>query len=436
MVPRALPVAEARADVRAAADELAHVCASALHHLEAVPEAGPLAQDVARARRRYEGWSRALARLDVHAPEAAAYEVDRLAAVVRAQHALLGGLVTAGDWQSPSFAHSLHAQAGRQAGRIRPHVTDYKRDRHLDGAPYEALYVADYVGGGADARAYLTSCGMAAFTTVLGLLALELQPRGPVLLGRSTYHETKGLVTATFGERVLLVDEEDTSAIVGALERVRPAALFLDSLCNAPGLAVPDLDAILRRVPPTCWAVVDNTCLATSCRPFDSPAPRLLVHESLLKLAQLGLDRVTAGIVVARGPGAERLSGLREHLGTNIPDASVYALPLPRREILDGRLARVARNARLLAAATGARWPGRGGLLELDTADADGFVARALAEARRRRVQLVVGAGFGFDATRVYNVAAERPFLRIAAGAEHRLRADAVASALAAALVP
>lgn len=421
-------VAEARADVHAGADELAHVCDSALRHLAGAPASG----DVRRAQARYGGWLRELRSLP-RDPEPAALELDRIAALIRGQHALLGGLVTATDWQSPSFGHSLRAQAGRQAGRIVPHESDYKRDGHLDAEPFETIYVAEHVGG-AGARAYLTSCGMAAFTTVLALLTLELRVRGPVLLGRSTYHETKALVLAAFGTRVRHVDEENTSALVRALGRDRPAAVFLDSLCNAPGLALPDLDAVLASVPPETWAVVDTTCLADAGRVFASPARRVLVHESLLKLAQLGLDRVSAGVVVARGPGSERLSALREHLGTNIPDASVYALPLPDRALLERRLGRIERNASLIAAATDARWPGRGGLLELDVPDRAEYVERALREARRRGIQLVAGAGFGFDATRIYDVAAERPFLRIAAGAEHRMRTETLKEALAAAL--
>jgi hypothetical protein len=113
----------------------------------------------------------------------------------------------------------------------------------------------------------------------------------------------------------------------------------------------------------------------------------------------------------------------------------VYALPDPNRRLLARRLARIERNAVAIAARVpGAHHPGCGGLVEIQHSDPASFVERALREARRRGVQLVAGAGFGFDATRIYLTHAfpdEPPFLRVAAGAEHRLRAQGIAAALA-----
>jgi Cys/Met metabolism PLP-dependent enzyme len=427
---------EALADVRAAIDELLWVCESARRSLAQGFVTALALAAARRATAQLSAWTDELARLRATAApvEALAREADRIAELVRVQLAIVGGLVTAEDWQSPSFAHSLRAQAGRYEGRIVPHETDYKRDRHLDATAYERAWLAEYADDQGAARAYLTSCGMAAFTTILGFLLFERLLDGPVVVGRSTYHESRILLRSALGARVTLVDEEDTDAVVCALAG-RPRALFLDSLCNAPGLALPDLDTILAAVPDDCWVVVDNTCLGVECQPYASDVPRLIVYESLLKLAQLGLDRVTAGVIVARGPELEKLGTYREHLGTNIPDASVYALPDPNRKLLARRLARIERNAAAIAVRfPGAHHPGRGGLVQIQSSDPAAFVERAVREARRRDVQLVAGAGFGFDATRIYLTHAfpdEPPFLRVAAGAEHRLRAQGIAAALA-----
>jgi len=283
---------------------------------------------------RLQTWSRELETL-----HPTARDRDLYAALIRREYGLAAALATAEDWQSPSFGHSLRSQAGRHEGRIRPYIDDYKRDRHADAAAYEAAYLREYVRA-PGARAFATSCGMSALTTFLAFLGIE----GPVVLGRSSYHETKELVLATFAGRVVQVDETD---LVDALERFRPKALFVDSLCNSRGLAVPDLGPILDAA--DCWVVVDNTCLGPACRPFESAAPRLLVWESLLKLAQFGLDRANAGILLARGPGVDRLNSLREHLGTNVPDTSILSLPAPNRARLERRLARLERNAAILA---------------------------------------------------------------------------------------
>jgi hypothetical protein len=71
-------------------------------------------------------------------------------------------------------------------------------------------------------------------------------------------------------------------------------------------------------------------------------------------------------------------------------------------------------------------------------------LARATASAQRRYravtggVRLQGGSSFGFDTTRIYLAAARAdsgtPFVRIAAGTEHRLELDALCDALGAAL--
>src|SRR5205823_966560 len=86
----------------------------------------------------------------------------------------------------------------------------------------------------------------------------------------------------------------------------------------------------------------------------------------------------------------------------------------------------------------------RGGYVELDLGVDAGpderrrFAARLLAEARRRSVPLVAGASFGFDVTRVYVTAADAsagtPFVRVAAGTEHRLAVERMKEVLGACL--
>jgi cystathionine beta-lyase/cystathionine gamma-synthase len=463
----------ALADLEADLGELWFLCSAGEERLAgldaALTDACPhpptrelLGRAAASARRRYRaagGRVRVLRHEARYAPRSRAL-VDRITAErasladrLRVEQALLAGLLAAPDWQSPSFLHSIAPAAGRQTGRIRAHRNDYKRDRHADAEDHERRYVVEMVDEPGGARALLTACGMAAFTTILGWLVGERQLPGPVLAGRGLYHESRLLLERMLPGRVAFVDEADTAALLWAIGERQPSALFLDSLSNTRLLPVPDLPAVIDALRGTdTYLVLDNTCLSVGCQPFALArgSVRLVVFESLLKYGQLGLDRAGAGVIVARPEDAESLDDYREHLGTNIPDMSVHALPPPDRGVLERRLARLQRNALWLAAGLEERappgakivYPGRGGCLAVLLKESDRrlereqrLVGEAVAEAARRGVALHAGSSFGFDTTRIYLTAARAecgtPFVRIAAGTEHRLELDALTDVLA-----
>ena len=435
-----------------------------------------LARGIAAARRRCRAASERVRLLRRDAADAVpsrslleslTAERASLADLLRAEQGLLAALLCAADWQSPSFLHSLVPAAGRQVGRIREHWNDYKRDRHLDAEAYEREYVEAAVDG-AGVRALLTSCGMAAFTTVLSFLLLEGRLAGPVIAGAGLYHESRLLLDRALPGRVRFVDERDTRGLLHAIDELRPSAVFLDSLSNTAWMPVPELALVIERLRGTeTYLVLDNTGLSVTCQPFAlaGESTRLVVFESLLKYAQLGLDRANAGLIIARSDDAALLDEYREHLGTNISDVAVQALPRPDRPVLERRLARLQRNALHLAERLGkrappgvalvypgltshpcaraaARLPFRGGCVSIVFAARDGRAGReralidaAVAEARKRGVPLLAGSSFGFDTTRIYLAAARatgaQPFVRIAAGIEQRLALEAVADVLA-----
>jgi cystathionine beta-lyase/cystathionine gamma-synthase len=466
----------ARARLRSVAADLEAACAD-LHP-------GTLAmllEQLSAAQRRLDALGRRLRALRASRPsrpleqqacasELAAAKVAT-ADLLRCEQALVGALATAADWQSPSFLHSIRPAAGRQAGRIAPHWSDYKRDRHLDAREYERAYVDDLVDGPADIRALLAGCGMAAFATILASLHMARRLTPPVVIGRALYHESKELIERALPGMVHQVDERDTAALLRALRTLRPGAVFLDTLCNTRWAPLPDVPAVLDAMRDRdAFLVLDNTGLSASFQPFrqlrDADRLHLVVFESLLKYPQLGLDRANGGVIVARGADAELFERDREHLGTNIGDAAVQSLPPPSRPVLERRLARLGRNATLLAerlakAAAGEPavevvYPGladhpshhvarrlafTGGCLAIaSTPERERrFVAAALAEARRRGVPLIGGSSFGFDTTRVYLTAARthhgESFVRVAAGTEDRLAVGRLGDALAAALM-
>jgi cystathionine beta-lyase/cystathionine gamma-synthase len=371
-----------------------------------------------------------------------------LAHALRRRQAILAGALVAASWQSPSIRHARCSQAGPAESRVTAHRDDYARDRHPAGVAYERALAATRSPRGA---ALLTSCGMSAVVVVLAHLERAGALRDGVLLGASTYHETRDLVRRAAPD-ALLLEEHPDGTFAAAIERRRPACIVLDAVATEHGAAVPDLGAIARVLAaarPDACLVVDVTGAPLAPSPLELPAARrgglrVLALESLTKHAQLGLDRVTAGAIYASRSEVAALDGVREHLGANIADASVHALPTPQRAVLERRLARHARNAGFLAHALAVaarpgvavahpalaahpahgRQPATWLTLRMGTPERAGaFVTAALAHARARRVALVEGASFGLDTTRVYAPSPGEDsscgFVRVSAGIEH-----------------
>jgi cystathionine beta-lyase/cystathionine gamma-synthase len=367
---------------------------------------------------------------------------------IRCRQAVLAGALVADSWQSPSIRHSHRPQAGPALGRVRAHYDDYARDRHPAGVAYERLLAATRSPG---ATALLTSCGMSAAVVALARLERAGALRSGVLVGSSTYHETRDLVLRA-APHALIPDEHPDAALLTVIRRYRPGCVVLDAVATEAGIAVPDIPRIaesLAAARPGAWLLIDITGAPLAASPLDLPEARkgtlrVLALESLTKHAQLGLDRVSAGALYTTPAESVALDHVREHLGANIADASVHALPTPDRAVLARRLARHARNADLLAhrlAATApigvgvshpalpthpghARQPATWLTLHLPTPQhAKTFTDHALTLARERSVALVEGASFGLDTTRIYAPSpGARPnsgYVRISPGIEH-----------------
>jgi cystathionine beta-lyase/cystathionine gamma-synthase len=401
---------------------------------------------------------------------------------LRARYAMSASLLIATEWHSPSINHAMYSSAGRRTGNVRACHDDYKRDRHPEAERFEAAWLNEYVDhNGHHLRAVMTSCGMSAFATILGLLSEEAAGNRPIVMGRSTYHECRLLLERASMPPIVRVDETRVDELWRAVEVHRPRAVFIDSLCNERSLVIPDLDTIMSGLaasPEPVYLVIDNTARSVTFQPWTMLQPaggcsglRLITFESITKYAQFGFDRTAAGMVVAQSKDGERLDGWREHLGSNITDAAVHQIPAPNRRLLEARLARLARNATLLAGflhehsrkhgfAVGICHPGLENHPSFSVARALRFTGSffglrlhspfdspghrrelleaALDEARRLRVPLVEGTSFGFDTSRIYVTAAgpehDGAFIRLAAGTEHRLGVEALKHALAAAL--
>lgn len=389
-----------------------------------------------------------------------------------------GALMVSLDWQSPSFGHSVMAQAGTQTGHIEGTINDYKRDTHLDEEAFEAAFKREYVNERTrlSVQVLATGSGMSAFTTVLAFLRGGEKICGPVVVGQSCWFQNKRLLEYFFGrEQVHIVDEMNAEEVIAVVKRLQPRAIFLDTLCNTSTIPVPNLakliPALSSAVKQQAYLVLDNSGFGPTCRPL-SYLPRLsrlrmLVVESLNKHYEFGLDRVAGGVVWGDGRFVGRLSTYRMHLGTNIPDASVHTVPWPDGALLRARMQRQGRNAQLIAEKIDAYvkahpgsvvshvvYPGLSTHPSSEWTKAFSFhgcffslafkptyakvfvylryLAAVLSEAKKVKADVVTGTDFGLSTTRVYLTAlhAQRmalPFVRISAGTETRLEAEVLA---------
>jgi cystathionine beta-lyase/cystathionine gamma-synthase len=388
--------------------------------------------------------------------------------VLRVLYSTLGSVLSAGNWQSPSFWHSRTPQAGSDAGHVSASAGDYKRDMHRDEQEYVKKFVKEYVDHSMRLApfAYATSSGMAAITTVLIHLQRKIKKDDVVLAGKSSYFQNKWQLEKLFPGRVRYVDEFDTEGILSLAKELQPGMIFLDSICGAESLPIPNLHALIPALSKVLSSkstlVLDNTGLGSMYQPLsDLPWNPLGMHficiESLLKFHQFGLDRVGGGITWTPSIAENGLFETRMHLGTIIPDASVLALPEPDRELMDARLVRIGRNASLLAAKLdeavrggntllekvihpslhsyeGYKWtkdmPFTGAFITLrfregkrSVSHYDALVSRVQSLAKKGGVDIVGGTSFGFDTTRLYVTARyatniTEPFVRISVGTE------------------
>src|SRR5712672_2059036 len=196
-----------------------------------------------------------------------------LARAVRERQAVLAGALVAASWQSPSIRHAHCSQAGPAEGRVTAHRDDYARDRHPAGIAYERALATTRSPGHA---ALLTNCGMSAVVVALAHLERAGALHDGVLLGASTYHETRDLVLRAAPHAVGIAEHPDAT-FAAAIQRRRPACVVLDAVATEHGAAVPDLAGIagtLASARPGAWLVVDTTGAPLAASPLALPEAR------------------------------------------------------------------------------------------------------------------------------------------------------------------
>ncbi|TAL60637.1 MAG: hypothetical protein EPN88_15645, partial [Bacteroidetes bacterium] len=280
--------------------------------------------------------------------------------VLRTHQGVFSFLLTATDWQSPSFSHSTYSQAGKQTGQIKLSLNDYKRDHHIDEKRYERSFVKEYIDAPLKFPivSYVTNSGMSAFSTLLHFLLHEGILKENVVIGNSIYFQNKTLIKGFPHIQINAVNESNHTDIVNCIKKAKPSVIIFDSLTNTNEVFLPDLyqiiNFIVKNSKHDIVIIVDNTCLSIAFQPFNlimgkTRKVQLYVFESLLKYHQFGMDRTNAGIIYGYGKDASKLFYYRRDMGTNISDSAVYSLPTPNRKFLEKRLVRLNRNATYLA---------------------------------------------------------------------------------------
>lgn len=417
-----------------------------------------------------------------HLPDELIEAKDNILNTIRTIYGLLGSVITSTDWQSPSSSFSVFSEAGRQTGKIKNTLNDYKRDIHLDEESYEKAFLKEYIDGFMKygIHVYMTSSGMSAFTTILNFLLGEGKLKGKILAGQSSYFQYKQLLSGILKDQIIWIDESNTPKIIESVGKFHPGAIFLDSLCNASSIPVPDIREIIKylihNTANDTYLVIDNTCLGPSFQPIPqvkgkSKKLHIIVFESLMKYHHFGLDRATGGIIYAWGKNTYKLYDWRKNSGTNIADSSVYSFPKPTKLMLQLRIGRFQRNTFYLASSLQKYitegnnnciekivYPGlpnhhayqqmknnrfQGSFFNMEFKkksinEYKKFLKLVLDEAKKKKVQMVVGTSFGLNHTRIYLTSLwtdqGEPFIRIAVGTENRWQLEKIKEILISAI--
>lgn len=370
-------------------------------------------------------------------------------------YGLLGGILTADHWQSPSFDGSKISEVGDEQGKIIENLNDYKRDQHPVGLVYEQAYAMAFLQHSfvTTPTAFATTSGMAALTVAALVVRQRLPKQYRIAVGEHSYFENHELLRMIFPEDCIVPFDEQSPE---TLRKIQPHAIFFDLIANDPSMTVADISGIFSvagLVGRHVDVVVDTTC--ASMAHFRIPIRMrltgnvsILGFESLNKYHQFGLDRVTGGILWAYGVLDDTLYRVRDHAGVIIPEIAAAALPMPHRALHEKYLRRLEQNALCVARLLDllqnirVRYPGLsthpGFRLAKRIGYSGSFVSiefpgrswqtyqkalqSILKEAKKRHVPMIAGSTFGTPVTRIYTWSPrskfEKSFLRISPGLE------------------
>lgn len=367
----------------------------------------------------------------------------------------IGSARVASFWQSPSFDASVVDEAGSERGIIRANVTDYKRDKHSIGIAWEDAFARSYIPSYIAVRPVplCTNSGMAALTVSCLTIRRRVPNNPKIAVGKRSYFENKEMLTRFFSQSDIQYFDESHP---DTLRKMNADCVFVDTYTNDPEIVTVDIPLLLSAVRSTGkQTIVCIDATGTSSTYCSIPlwarsgtGMPIIVFESLNKLHQYGLDRVTGGIVWSYGIVSEELYLARDYSGSNMAEFSVAALPSPNKHLHTQYLRILEKNALRIANACAdipgisVSYPGLPSHSSHRIAKKIGFFGpfvsvtmpkgtyqsyrralnRILSYAKKTNVPLIGGSTFGTPVTRVYTWPTrsefERPYLRISPGLE------------------
>jgi len=271
-------------------------------------------------------------------------------------------LMTCLNWQSPSIKSSLDTRIGIEKSKVKADWNDYKRDRSEDTFYCENLLnnnVIKTVNTGVEPVLNVFNSGMGAFTSILYFLVCEGIVKNKILASSQIYVESRMLLKEFFKNTLETFDSNNSIEIVNEILIKKPNAVFIEPVSNTKNLRLFDVLDVVKRISEQyseeIYFIIDVTCSMGFENIFDNfKLPKnikIILHGSILKAPQLGLERVNAGFVQTFGLGelSPKILDYRTLSGTNIQDFAANLLPYTTKEFLQKRMKIIENNAINLA---------------------------------------------------------------------------------------
>ena len=381
---------------------------------------------------------------------------------------LYASTVTCLNWQSPAIKSSIGTRVGVEKSEVIADWNDYKRDRSEDTFHCENLLnknLFKVVNSNIEPVLNIFNSGMGAFTSILYFLICENIIKNTVLVSTHNYVENKILLKSFFNNKVKMFDDNNTESIIKKILSSKPSVVFMEMISNTSSLRLFDVAQIIKTISEKykrdVFFIIDVTCsvgFENILDNFNLPSNvKVILHGSLLKAPQLGLERVNMGFAQSFGLGelSNKILDYRTLSGTNVQDFAANLLPFTTKSLLQKRMRMIEENAKRLAVVMEAIdperkiiqeviYPGLNSHKDFRLAQKIGFggfffnikfisnlnhdkyfeifVHEVIKIGKRENCEIIHGASFGFNHTSIYySVGWDEPenhYIRISTGIE------------------
>jgi cystathionine beta-lyase/cystathionine gamma-synthase len=275
---------------------------------------------------------------------------------------LYASTVTCLNWQSPAIKSSVGTRVGVEKSEVIADWNDYKRDRSEDTFYCENLLsnnIFKILNSNTEPILNIFNSGMGAFTAIIYFLVCEKIVKGSVLVSNHNYVENKILLKSFFEDKTIMFYDNDTDIIVEKIFSHKPYVVFMEMVSNTGNLRLFDIEQIIKSISEKyeedIYFIIDVTCsvgFENLLDNFNLPKNiKIILHGSLLKAPQLGLERINMGFIQTFGLGelSHKILDYRTLSGTNVQDFAANLLPFTSKDVLQKRMIMIENNAKKLA---------------------------------------------------------------------------------------